>query len=345
MVVLGTPSAFGHFGFTTTEAVLSAVFGGCHRVHCTDVYGLQKGWNDWDKRTPLLITSDMPDPSLARLLRTCGCLFFAFFDEPEVSIDTVMSVDNYDVYDAIRYAVARFCALGNALPKQNIVFFEQNHKNDLIKNVLSLIFKELYIDEGDYISRVEEKLSAYAGQDCENLRVEEFLNIKGVHNHISHIPDLGDCDREMIREISQSYDPILKGRPYSVLKWHKDIFQYDNKYNIDDFIDLSGPGRCMIWGPYLHLPQGLWEASFVFEVYDNRSENQLVVDISEAPVSIVIGATHLPKEGIFKTKIPFDVKNTQLPLEIRVFLRKGSIEGKLKITNFVLEKREDILIS
>lgn len=95
-------------------------------------------------------------------------------------------------------------------------------------------------------------------------------------------------------------------------------------------VEMLGPARCLVYGPYLYLPIGLWELSVVLDVDENFSGNSIDVDVFHG-VALRMETFKLPASGRMALIIKFSVTESREPVQVRVIQREGAIEGKLFI--------------
>ncbi|MCL2385546.1 MAG: hypothetical protein FWC84_06940 [Alphaproteobacteria bacterium] len=99
-------------------------------------------------------------------------------------------------------------------------------------------------------------------------------------------------------------------------------------------IDLLGPSRFLVHGPYMHLPAGDWRVVVVIEVSENTSRNKLLVDVaSQCVLAGVIGP--LPESGLFELEMQFRIDDPFHPVEVRFQIMEGAIEGRLWLRQVV----------
>lgn len=102
-------------------------------------------------------------------------------------------------------------------------------------------------------------------------------------------------------------------------------------------LDLFGPTRFIIGGPYFHLTVGEWNTEVVIEIAGNLLGNRLGVDVFSGDIlgGVVMP---LPNLGVFTFSIPFRVADPFLPVELRVQLLDGVIKGGLALRAAAFEK-------
>jgi hypothetical protein len=98
----------------------------------------------------------------------------------------------------------------------------------------------------------------------------------------------------------------------------------------DREIAMMGSARYLIWGPYCFVPPGQWRVNAEIEVTENYSGNVILVDISieKGLVIAAKGQVALPSVGFFRFSLDFETGENLSPIEFRIFMAKGGIEGK-----------------
>ena len=102
--------------------------------------------------------------------------------------------------------------------------------------------------------------------------------------------------------------------------------------------DLLGPARCLSIGPYLHLPRGDWKSVLTFSSSDNRSTNVIGFDVTADEQIKLEENFEIEVDGKFSIEFRFKIDDPYYPFEFRSHLRRGSIEGGLKLHSLALER-------
>ena len=102
-------------------------------------------------------------------------------------------------------------------------------------------------------------------------------------------------------------------------------------------IDLTGPARYFFYGPYFALSAGLWSADISLEVQDCFSDNQIAVDVCAAEILAII-KMKLPSRGVYGCRIEFEIVDPSKPVEIRMQLLTGAIEGLIQVRGVRLQR-------
>jgi hypothetical protein len=139
-------------------------------------------------------------------------------------------------------------------------------------------------------------------------------------------------ENELIDLLASQYGPIAAGERLERLEWPPFALlrpDFPDRLTVGS-IDLTGPARFIYYGPYFALPLGCWRADLVLEVSNCLSDNQIAIDVVSGGVLAAIKAK-LPPEGVFGCAIPFEIRTPANPVEIRVQLLTGAIEGLLML--------------
>jgi hypothetical protein len=93
-------------------------------------------------------------------------------------------------------------------------------------------------------------------------------------------------------------------------------------------VDLCGPARCLLYGPYLHLPAGCWSASVTVALAGCAGPRSFSLEAVCQDV-LAKGQFYCQGSGTFETHLEFSHGNPHVPLELRLFLDSGEIYGSL----------------
>ena len=144
------------------------------------------------------------------------------------------------------------------------------------------------------------------------------------------VPEISESLREIASKVLQ---PLEFGRTKAsapIIFWPRETFLAGDRLGegLDDSLDLTGGARCIIYGPYLHLPTGRWDAKFLFDVEEDCHGQIFTVEIHAAEL---LGKLRVCPEGTgsFEMAVPVEVIDPRAPIEIRVMMDSGAIEGRL----------------
>jgi len=147
-------------------------------------------------------------------------------------------------------------------------------------------------------------------------------------------------DSELIDFLAPQYDAIAHGRPLESLEWPVYALlrpEFPDRLTIAP-IDLTGPARYIYFGPYFALPAGAWRVDISLEVRDCYSDNQIAVDVCAAAQLLAVVHAKLPAHGVYGCKIEFEIEDSSKPVEIRMQLLTGAIEGVIRLHAIALHR-------
>jgi hypothetical protein len=146
-------------------------------------------------------------------------------------------------------------------------------------------------------------------------------------------------ETELIDFLAPQYDGVAQGRRLEQLEWPVYALlrpEFPDRLTIGP-IDLTGPARYIYYGPYFALPAGAWSAEIALEVQDCYSDNQVGIDITAGKVLAMIKAA-LPPTGVYGCQIQFEIEDPSKPVEIRMQLLTGAIEGVIQLHRIAIHR-------
>ncbi len=124
--------------------------------------------------------------------------------------------------------------------------------------------------------------------------------------------------------------PPAQGRR-TALTWPRDLFWTGApQAPAVDAIDLTGPGRCVLHGPYIRLPAGPWSCALLFGCSREAVGLSMAADIHAGRVLNQAGFT-IEEPGIFEIEIPFENPDPDALVEVRLFSTRAAFEGRIAI--------------
>ncbi|MCZ8182158.1 MAG: hypothetical protein O9322_04240 [Beijerinckiaceae bacterium] len=146
---------------------------------------------------------------------------------------------------------------------------------------------------------------------------------------------------ELMRNIYEPIVTLINGGEARPIIWPVEIFFAQTEKKAVSGVrpepqTMLGPARFLYFGPYLCLPAGRWQAMAEFEVKNNLSRNRVEIDISRNNETISFSLVDLPEEGFFTAVTDFFNDRGELPIEMRIFLKEGAIEGQFELKKVML---------
>ena len=105
-------------------------------------------------------------------------------------------------------------------------------------------------------------------------------------------------------------------------------------------VDVTGPSRVLLYGPYKILTTGVWRATAFIEVCPDAARCRLEVEFGTHPNFSKIAVPFLVP-GRHKLEIQHVVAE-EGPAEVRIVLRRGGFTGELRFAGVTVERIADL---
>jgi len=120
--------------------------------------------------------------------------------------------------------------------------------------------------------------------------------------------------------------------PQSEQHWPADLFILDPRGAVArerlTLLDITGPPRALVYGPYITLPPGIWCAQVLFSVDEPASQRRYRVEWGG--LSDFVTHTFIPKQpGVFRAYLEHSWQ-TDTVVEARIILTESALEGGLE---------------
>ena len=146
--------------------------------------------------------------------------------------------------------------------------------------------------------------------------------------------------KALVDKIGRQYGAMLTGSDYSPVECPLALYITDRGvYEPENpWLSMVGPARCILWGPYIHLPSGRWLAHLTVAVRENGSGNVLHIQILRELSMGISAIAKLEAVGTFDCHLEFEIDDPLDRLEITFTLNEGAIEGDFRILDLTFSK-------
>jgi hypothetical protein len=337
LVALGMPGIMSFWGTVALGAIASEAFDD----HCVfQVETLEDMQNAWKNRTSenVIITSHYPDTELCEfLLRTNAP--YVIFSENAVDCVTYLArqLAREDI-GLIRSVSASIACISQMRPHPFLMNLNREKIGTVpIHRVVGQIcrqlrisltsagmvqcLKQLGMDDADSATQIDqiptfEKSAA---------RINSFYAPPG-ENPTDVPPNL----LQIARDVVEPFDGKLLRDQVSSLIWPQESFLLADKGGepAGGEIELVGRARCLVYGPYFHLPSGEWNATYSLGIEENVYGQIFTIEVhSDGLLSKI--RVRPTGTGSFAAEAAFRIDRPKNPIEIRLFTDTGSIEGSI----------------
>jgi hypothetical protein len=148
--------------------------------------------------------------------------------------------------------------------------------------------------------------------------------------------------RDQVPIISEPSGPTLPPIRDGSIWWGREQFfscSPSGRYEpCPEVVDVTGPERALVFGPYFSLEPGLWRARATFELCPEAARRQLAVDFGAMPSFRVKEAPHQPGRHVIE--LEYEVQPDDL-VEVRLLMRMAGFHGEVRFLGAVLERLGD----
>jgi hypothetical protein len=157
-------------------------------------------------------------------------------------------------------------------------------------------------------------------------------------------PDLPPQHRPpggLARQLAEGFIAPLQeyaaGGVQAVLTWPRACFRLGTppQDTAPERVELVGPARSVVFGPYLALPAGWWEAEFQLFFSEEACRRTFTIDMIAEDL---VGTLRLKpaSAGTFRTRMLFHNPRASWPVALRLVLENGAIEGRIGLESVTL---------
>ena len=138
------------------------------------------------------------------------------------------------------------------------------------------------------------------------------------------------------------YAEFFLGGSLGQITWGRELFLEEHHQAASHPIDLSGPIRYLIYGPYIALPPGNWAAELLLGFSEDTVNTGFRVEVW-AGSQLNTASINPPHAGVFPVNVGFVVEEANDNLaEIRVLNERAAIYGRLVLGHATLTLRHDV---
>ncbi len=153
---------------------------------------------------------------------------------------------------------------------------------------------------------------------------------------LTHGVALAD-DANLIRHIlGPAFHFAITGVRRAVTWPRSCLFQGDQPgQSAPAILDLTGPARVIVYGPYFHLAPGRWIATAQMAFSSGACGMNLALEFHG---TVPLGNCRFPVEhaGVFRVDLPIAIPSASEAIELRLVLQQGAIEGHLGLDDIHL---------
>ncbi|QND50597.1 hypothetical protein HB779_01045 (plasmid) [Phyllobacterium sp. 628] len=337
LVALGMPGLMSFWGNAALQAIAREAFVDHSFVHVETLDDLQSAWKNRTSED-VIVTSHYPATDLCGFLLGTKAPYIVF---SENALDATLYLSRQmQVHDIsiVRSLSASIACLSQMRSHSFLVNIERDKVSNLpIHRIVGHMCRKLGISLSTAsMVRCLKHLGLEAAETLTSVnQIPDFETSVARINHLYAAPgdgcsELPDELRQLAVQVLQPFDGYMKTGQKPSLTWPHESFLLADKAGATAAgeIDLVGRARCLVYGPYFHLPAGEWNARFALGINQNIYGQIFTIEIHNSELLSKI-RVRPSGTGSFAAEAAFHIERPKEPIEIRLFTDTGSIEGSI----------------
>ena len=317
-MVFGPPCPTTLRGVALVRGLVQASLGDHDFIHENEVDGLGRSWQNRSRETCVFF-SDCPDRRIVDVVLSGATPAILFAETPPELVRYAMDAMYFPAFDSVRLVTKHLSIFHDIFVRKDFL---------MIRRTVGSIY--------DVIEAICATFRLTVSADARREICRRIVGLDASDTPFMPPPDddfrssdrIDPASRSLMITTLECFQPMYRHREVGVMEWAPTGFLTTEPAGApySGPIELVGPARMLIYGPYLHLPLGRWTATIQIEVGDNQSGNVLVVDVFGGVERQMIKA-NLPAQGRFEFTMPIVVNDLNAPVEIRFVIAQGAIGG------------------
>ena len=329
--VFGLPCGFSYFIAFVIQSLIKEALKDYDYASIANLEQLKASLSD-RQHPNLFIFSDRPEQAVVEAYLRIGAPILVVCEDPINVLHFIEREHKVPPDWAMRTTQQSFVGLGQ--------LFESNQSLKIERTSDTSVRMLIDSAANHFGIPIDEKRISdiYNNLDHEG-RISDLTTLETVYEFVSSQNKRWKITEKSEETTSNSYKPLIRnlreltaGNRPETYEWPVELF-VSGDFPGSSFrgrIDLTGPARCILYGPYLSLPPGAWTIRVSANVTGNQSGNGIEVQFSRLDY-LLFQRFELPEEGSIEIKATIESIDARAPSELRLLLTEGAIEGRMEI--------------
>jgi hypothetical protein len=263
--------------------------------------------------------------------------------DPRDCAAALMVGEGMDLIYALR-AVSRGCASFAPLLRRTDALVEQIHIGESIDVSRAALI-------ADYLGL---RLSTRAIGDVVSAANAQYSGRPSLPGHLASPSDPADkssfprwkqffspSESIVVDKILGGYASLFDGGELGPIRWPPEAFILgdDPKSAPVGVVDMTGKFRCLVFGPYLHLPPGRWCATTILAAAADAFHEQIAIDVF-TDKRLAEKFIPLDRPGVYRISVEFEVLDPTIPIQVRISNLRAPFEGRIALGDVELSLLE-----
>jgi hypothetical protein len=338
LTVFGVPTETAAKGLRIVEAFLKCTVGEFDHISAATIDELRVAWADI-KRNHVLYSHELPSSEMIGFLREATAPMLIFADDP-VSVAVELQVRRgYAHIHAARVASISASVLEEIWVASDVMLISAGRNGTMsLRKFLGSLASYLAVGASDsQLDAVAEELAGVFGA---GVRLDQPWVLCGAGRASDASPmDCNQQDRVSFERKLQFYRGVASQHPITQMVWPAEVFVSADTGDMPlaGKIDLTGPQRPLINGPWFGLPRGRWQCIIEFEVANNMMGCVMNVNVVGGRL-LRQGRFELPEAGSHSCALDFNHDDARAPIMLQFFLERAVLQGEFRLVQAIFQR-------
>jgi hypothetical protein len=338
LTVFRVPTETAARGLRIVEAFLDKAVGEFDHVSAATVEELRVAWAGI-KRNHVLCSHELPSSEMISFLREASAPMLLFVDDPVSVASELQARRGYAHIHAARVASISASVLEEILVAPDVMLISAHRYGTMsLRQFLGSLASYLAVAVSDrQLDSVAQELAGSFG--CSVQLDKPWMGACVEGSSDTSPMDDDRQDRLSFERKLQFYQGEGGQHPLSRVVWPAEVFVHVDSGDtpLAGKIDLTGPQRPLINGPWFGLPRGRWRASIEFEVSSNMMGCVMNVNVVGGRL-LRQGRFELPESGNHSCALDFNHDDARSPIMLQFFLERAVLQGEFRLVQIILER-------
>lgn len=335
LFAFGMPGVMSSWGVAALHAAAREAFGDYTVISTDTIEELRTHVQNRTKAHAVFV-SQFPEARLSELILRVNLPFILFLENPLDAVSYLARSTEQEDLALVRAVSASLACLEPFTHASSALIMRRNDvgQGSGIDALLKRIDEHFNIDlTVDQITNAMQHVGMTVSDEkllAPKLEEAAAAVIAGYTPPQEQGSELNEALHETISKVLLPFEIGRADAAGQAVSWPRGTFLSGDKpgERLDNSIDLTGGARCLVYGPYFHLPPGHWNARLFFDIDEDCYGQIFTIEIHAADL---LGKLRICPEGTgsFEATVPIEIINPRNPIEIRLLMDTGAIEGRL----------------
>jgi hypothetical protein len=272
-----------------------------------------------------ILNGFQPGPWLYRLLRETQKPFTIALDDPREAVFDLIFRQGIEMADAVRRVGSSCASMMACVTLPNVLVLNASRDWQQPSTTAEAIARHfgLKLDRTAIMSVVGDVAAAGLGP----LKDQPEWNADPRAVAIAEIAD---------GAVTPYVDHFLGAR-FGPITWARELVMADGHIPAAHAVDVTGRARVLLYGPYISVPPGNWNAEVVLGFSYEATDINFVVDILVAGRQLCATGIQPAHEGVHSVNLSFAIdEGNAHPLEFRVMNERPAFDGRVALGQITL---------